>query len=162
MPILPRVRSLWRNLLHRDAVERDLDDELRAAEDELARRYAARGLSEAAARRAARVDLGVEPTRESVRDVRIGVHAERLVADVRYAWRTLRKAPAFTAAAVASLALGIGGNVAIFTCLNAIVLRPLPVREPSALVDIGVRRNGATGGYISFLMYRDMAAAKQR
>jgi predicted permease len=162
MPILPRVRSLWRNLLHREAVERDLDDELRAAEDELARRYVARGLSQADASRAARMELGgVEPTRESVRDVRIGVHLERVVADVRFAWRTLRKAPAFTAAAVASLALGIGGNVAIFTCLNAIVLRPLPVREPSALVDVGVRRNGAGGGFISFPMYRDLVSAQQ-
>jgi predicted permease len=161
MAIVTRVRSLWRNLVRRDAVERELDAELRAAEAELAARHAAHGLGAREAARAARLELGgVEPVKEAVRDVRVGAWIESLAGDVRYAIRTLRKTPAFTAAAVVSLALGIGGNAAIFTCLNALALRPLPVREPAALLDIGVRRNGAAEGFISFPMYRDLAAAQ--
>src|SRR5436190_16214725 len=147
MPRLSRVRAVVRNLFRRSSVERELDEELRAAEAELARRHRARGLDEAAARRAARVDLGgVEAVRESVREIRAGARVERLAADIRYAVRALRQSPAFTIAAVLSLALGIGCNTAIFTCLNAIVLRPLPVREPAALVDVSVRRNGEREG----------------
>ena len=83
-----------------------------------------------AARRAARLALGGEPVKDAVRDVRVGVQIETFCSDVRYALRTLRKAPAFTAAAVLSLALGIGANAAIFTFINALVLRPLPVARP--------------------------------
>ena len=54
--------------------------------------------------------------------------------DIRYSWRGLRKRPAFTLVALAILALGIGANTAIFTLINAVVLKPLPVNKPEELV----------------------------
>ncbi len=88
----------------------------------------ARGMTAAAARTAAlRAVGGIEQRKEECRDER-GVNIiENLVRDVRLAVRQLRKQPAFTIAAVVSLALGIGGNTAIFQLLNALSLRPLPV-----------------------------------
>ena len=105
MPLSSRMANLWRNLFRKSAVERDLDDELRAARETLEARYGGAGMSPAAARRAARLALGGEPVKDAVRDVRVGVQIESIVADVRYALRTLRKSPAFTAAAILSLAL---------------------------------------------------------
>ena len=101
MPLKARVTNLVRNLFDKSAVERELDEELRAAEDALRERYVAGGMEEQAARRAARLDLGaVEPVKDVVRDVRVGEQLETLISDTRYALRGLRNAPAFTAAAV--------------------------------------------------------------
>jgi len=159
MGLRSRLTHAWRNLVHKAAVEQELDDELRMAEETLRDRYVAQGMSEAAARRAARAALGGEPVRDAVRDVRAGVRLEMLLSDVRYAGRALRKAPAFTAAAVLSLALGIGANTTIFTFINALALSPLPVEDPSALVEIAAR--GSEPAMISFPMYRDLAARQQ-
>ena len=159
MPLPARLSHLWRNLFRKTAVERDMDDELRAAEETLRDRYASQGMGEAEARRAARLAVGGEPVQDAIRDVRIGVRLETLLGDVRYALRALRKAPAFTLAAVLSLALGIGANTAIFTFINALALSPLPVTDPSALVEIAPRGSDAT--IISFPMHRDLAARQQ-
>jgi predicted permease len=132
---MSRVASVWRNLLHRDRVERDLDDEVRAAFALLVDEKVRAGMRAEDARRAATLELGyVESIKEQVRDVRAGALVETVLCDVRYGVRLLFRSPAFSVFAVASLALGIGATAAIFALFDSVVLRKLPVPEPDRLV----------------------------
>src|SRR3954447_25506532 len=135
MPLRSRVASFWRNLLRKSRVERELDEELRAALATLADRYLAAGMTPADARRAARLALnGVEPVKEEIRGARTGAAVDATVLDIRYALRGLVKAPAFTAVIVLTLALGIGANSAIFSVVHALLIAPLPYRDADRLL----------------------------
>jgi len=113
-----------------EELEEELASHLRMA---IAERMA-RGESRESAERAARLDFGnVTHVKEVTRDLRRGVWLERLVQDVRYGARALRRTPAFTVVAVLTLALAIGANTAVFTVVNSVLLRPLPFRDPSRL-----------------------------
>ena len=113
-----------------------LHDEIQFHRDRLIADYIAAGLARGEAERRAFLEFGGVPQiEEAVRDVR-GRWLEDLAKDVRYAFRTLRRNSGFSVIAVLLLALAIGANGAIFSLINAVMLRTLPVREPERLVQI--------------------------
>ena len=134
-----------------------IGDELRFHRDRLIDDYMAAGMDRAEATRQAFLKLGnVAQVEEAVRDVR-GRWLEDLAKDLRYTLRTLRRSPGFSTVATLSFALGIGANVAIFTLINAVMLRTLPVREPHRLVQITRLLDGHPGqvSYPLFEQFRD-------
>jgi hypothetical protein len=134
VPLHARLASLWRNLIRRARVESDLDDELRGLVAALTDENVGRGMSVSESRRAALVEAGgVEQVKEQVRDARVGAFVDTLVRDVRYGGRSLARNPAFTAAIVLALALGIGATTAVFSVVDAVLLRPLPYGDPNGL-----------------------------
>jgi putative ABC transport system permease protein len=134
VPTLKGFRARLRALVRRGAAERELDEELRFHIQMETEKNMRSGMSHSDARRRALRDFGgVEPTKEAHRDVR-GRWLEELVADTRYALRTLRRAPVLATAAILTLALGIGANTTIFSAVNAVILQPLPVAQPDRLV----------------------------
>ncbi|HEV8394245.1 MAG TPA: ABC transporter permease [Vicinamibacterales bacterium] len=115
-----------------------LDDDIRAHIEHETDDYIARGVAPDEARRLARLTFGnVAVVKEDVRALWHPVWLEQLLKDVSFGLRLLRRTPLFTAAVVLSLALGIGANAAIFSLLNAVALRPLPVENPEGLWKIG-------------------------
>jgi len=137
MRILSPIAAFVRNLFKRTSIESDLDDELRAYVELLAAEKVRHGLSPDAARRAALVESGgVDQVKEQVRDVRAGAAFEIARRDLRVGVRSLARTPAFAAAAILALALGIGANTAMLSVVNGVLLRPLPYADADRLVVI--------------------------
>ena len=140
-----RLRSLFR----RSAVENELDDELKFHMEQQAAKHVGAGMTpEEAARRARREFGGVDRTKDEVRESRGVTLIETAVQDVRYALRQLRRTPAFTVTVLLTLALGIGANAAIFTLVNAVLEKNLPVADPRTLVRLGDTSSCCVGSWI--------------
>ena len=134
MPLLPRLSSLWRNLFRRARKEQELTEEIDAYLEMLIEQKINEGLNPAEARRAALIEFGGrEQAKEKVRDAIVGHQLETFWQDLRYGLRALGRNPAFAAVAVLSLALGIGANTAIFSLMDAVLLKMLPVKNPEQL-----------------------------
>ena len=126
-----------RALFRRDRVERDLDEELSAYADAAADAKVRGGMDPAAARRAVRVEMGgVDAVKEQVRDVGWETQLDALLRDLRYGARILARHPGFSLAAILTLALGIGANTALFSVVNAVLVRPLPYPDSDRLVTL--------------------------
>jgi predicted permease len=123
----------------------EIDGEIREHLELLTQRYISQGMTEDAARRAARLQFGnLTLLREDRYHLQTIPVLEFLWQDLRHAARTCRRNPGFTAAVALTLALGIGANAAIFTICNAILLRPLPYADPDRLVMLWERLPGAS------------------
>jgi putative ABC transport system permease protein len=131
--LLTRFMGLFR----KQQLEQEFDDELRAHLEMLTEENLRKGMPPEEARYAAlRSFGGIDRTKERYREQRGLPTLESFFQDIRYGLRGLLRNPGFTAVAIVTLALGVGANTAIFTVVNAILLRPLPYRDPSRLVYI--------------------------
>jgi predicted permease len=162
MGLIKVIGGGLRALFRKQQVERELDEELRAYVETAVEQRMQAGMSREQAVREARLEMGsMEALKEEVRDVGWEAALESFAQDVRYGMRMLRKNPAFTGIAVLALALGIGANTAMFSVIEAVLLRPLPYSNPNDLVRVAStwQRGGITTTYSSsppdFFDWRD-------
>src|SRR3984893_11149374 len=147
-----RLRSIFR----RQTVESEMEEELRFHSERQLEKYLKTGMSRDEALRRVRMEFGgLEQVKEDCRDAR-GVSLMDLVAqDLRYGWRTLLRSPGFAAAALFTLALGIGADTAIFSVVYGILLRPLPFRDASHLVLLNVTMPTVGDVSVSYPNFQD-------
>jgi predicted permease len=151
--VLSRLRSLITGVFRRSRMESEMAEELRFHLEHRTEDLVRAGLPRPEAERRARLEFGsIEGYKERCRQARGLRFIDEFRADLRYTLRTLRARPGFTATAILSLALGIGVNTAIFSFINGVLLRPLPVPEPERIVSIYHR---SSKGWLSSSSYQD-------
>jgi putative ABC transport system permease protein len=135
--LLSRMRAALQNLFRKRDAEARLDAEIRGYADLVTDEKIAAGVPAGEARRIALAEAGgVEQIKQSVRDRRAGIGLDNLGQDLRYAFRQMRRTPGVAALAILTLAIGIGANTAIFSFVNAVLLRPLPYPDADRLTII--------------------------
>jgi predicted permease len=150
-----RLRSLFR----RDHVEAELDEELLFHVEHLTESNIAKGMSPKEARyQALKAMEGFEQKKEECRDSRGLNWLENVARDVRYGLRMLGRSPAFTAVAILSLALGIGANSAIFSLIDTLLLRPLPVAHPERLRNLFLTLPERPQAFLSYPVFQALQA----
>jgi predicted permease len=147
--MLARLRSLARGVWRRDAVEADLEDELRFHLERRQEDLVRAGVAPEKALRQATLEFGHgDSVKEACREARGLDVVDTIARDVRYACRLLRRSPGFACIAITTLALCIGANTAIFSVVDAVLFRPLPYPEPSRLAEVATIQQGPAGAEI--------------
>src|SRR6266851_4446190 len=138
MSLLRSMAGGLRSLFRKEQVSQELDEELNGFLEMAAEEKMKEGMTRKDALRAVRLERGsLEVTKEVVRSAGWESFVETSWQDLRFATRMLRKSPGFTAAVVLTLALGIGANTAIFTLIDVVMLKSLPVANPKQLYRLG-------------------------
>jgi len=143
MPFVAKTRSFLRNLFSNGRVEQDLDMEVRSHLQLLIDENIRAGMSLQEAQRRARMELGAEQVKQQVREQRLGDSLHSWIADFRFGSRQLYKNPGFTLTVVLTLALSVGANTAIFSLVNALVLKSLPYPHAERMGTIYTRITGS-------------------
>src|SRR5262249_31672759 len=145
-------------IVHRNRSEIDLNDELQTFVDMAAADQVRNGATPDEARRLALIHVGgIEQTKEYVRKNRHGAWLDEIGRGVGYAIRNCTSAPGFTIVLVLTLALGIGANTAIFSLIDALMLRSLPVRDPQQLVQVKMGDRAKPTEHFSYPIARALA-----